>query len=180
MSRRDKFKDRDYRAAYAESVLDTAIATQIRVLREQRDWSQERLAEAAGMQQSRISALEDANYSGWSIKTLKRLARAFDVPLLVEFGTFGRLLNDVDNLRRASLERPSFADDPKFSDQHQTPTATAAHPVPNVVSFSSWKGREKQVPVEPTEAPHTQFFAGVGTARATVSSEFITTYQKAR
>jgi len=112
MTNRKKFEDREYRASYAESFLDTSIATQIRVLREQRELTQAELAELAGMKQSRISALEDANYSRWSIATLKRLARAFDVPLNVGFGTFGGLLADIDGFNRRSLERPAFAADP--------------------------------------------------------------------
>jgi transcriptional regulator with XRE-family HTH domain len=114
MSRKQKFQDREYRATYAESFLDTTIATQIRVLREQRGWTQGELADYAGMKQSRISALEDANYSGWGVKTLKRLARAFDVPLNVTFGSFGRLLSEIDQFNRRALERPAFKDDPAF------------------------------------------------------------------
>lgn len=113
-SKRDKFREREYRGSYAESFLDTSIATQIRVIREQRGWTQAQLAEAAGMLQSRISALENANYSKWSIGTLKRLARAFDVPLNVAFGTFGSLLADINAFGRKSLERASFDDDPAF------------------------------------------------------------------
>jgi transcriptional regulator with XRE-family HTH domain len=109
---KQKLSDREYRAAYAESFLDTFIASQIRVLREQRGWTQGKLAEQAGMKQSRISALEDANYSSWTLGTLKRLARAFDVPLFVGFGTFGSLLADVNAFGRRSLGRPAFAEDP--------------------------------------------------------------------
>lgn len=61
------------------------------------------------MKQSRISALEDADYSKWSIGTLKRLARAFDVPLNVTFGTFGGLLIDISRFSRGALERPEFS-----------------------------------------------------------------------
>ena len=114
MTRREKFTDREYRASYAESFLDTFIATQIKVLREQRNWTQQQLAEAGGMQQSRISALEDANYSRWSIATLKRLARAFDVPLNVSFGTFGALVLNAREFSRESLQRAPFEKDPAF------------------------------------------------------------------
>lgn len=112
-----KFKDRDYRHTYAEQFLDTFIATQIRVLREQRGWTQAQLAERVGMKQSRISAVEDANYSGWTISTLKRLGRAFDVPLNVSYGTFGRLLAGLDDFNRAGLQRYDFDSDPAFRDE---------------------------------------------------------------
>lgn len=118
-SRREKLRDKEYRTSFAESFLDTSIASQIRVLREQRDWTQSKLAEEAGMKQSRISALENADYSKWTIGTLKRLARAFDVPLNVAFGTYGKLLIEVDQFGRASLERPEFAKDPAFANEAQ-------------------------------------------------------------
>ena len=115
MTRREKFRDRDYRAAYAENALDTYIATQLRVLREQRELTQGKLADLANMKQSRISTMEDVNYAGWSISTLKRLARAFDLSLMVKFESFGGLLREMDAFNRQALERPSFEDDPAFS-----------------------------------------------------------------
>jgi transcriptional regulator with XRE-family HTH domain len=113
-TRSEKFSDKEYRAAYAESFLDTYIATQLRVLREERELTQEALAGVAEMKQSRISTMEDANYSGWSIKTLKRLAKAFDLALIVKFESFGGLLAEMDRFNRANLSRPSFKDDPSF------------------------------------------------------------------
>jgi len=67
------------------------------------------------MKQSRISAIEDVDYSSWSVETLRRLAEAFDLVLRVEFNSFGELLEEVDNLSREALERPSFNDDEVFS-----------------------------------------------------------------
>ena len=58
------------------------VATQIKVLREQRVMTQAALAEKADMRQPRLSVMEDAGYSNWSINTLKRLARAFDLASL--------------------------------------------------------------------------------------------------
>ena len=49
--RRD-FADPEYAYAYADGFLDSYIATQIKVLRENREWTQARLALEAGMRQS--------------------------------------------------------------------------------------------------------------------------------
>jgi transcriptional regulator with XRE-family HTH domain len=106
--------DPEYRAAYAESFLDLWIATQIRVLREQRGLSQTTLAEKTGMKQTAISRLEDINHSAWTISTLKRLARAFGLYLSVKFEPFGNLLEDAEHAGRPHLERSSFDDDPAF------------------------------------------------------------------
>lgn len=111
MTLKDKLRNREYRTAYAESFLDSSIALQIKTLREERGWTQAELAERAGMMQSRISTLEQADYSSWSVKTLRRLAEAFDLVLSVRFESFGWLLNQATRFSRADLRRPSFNED---------------------------------------------------------------------
>jgi transcriptional regulator with XRE-family HTH domain len=118
---REEFQDKEYRHAYADECLNTMIATQIKVLREQREMTQEQLAEEAGMRQPRIPLLEDATYSNWTINTLRRFAKAFDVALSVKFETFSRVINDFENLSRESLQRVAFADDPQFQYRRETP-----------------------------------------------------------
>ena len=103
------FLDKDYAHGYIDEFLNTEIATQIRVLREQQGLSQETLAELAGMKQSRISLLEDVYYDSWSIKTLKTLAEALDVTLKVCFESFTDRIEDVLNLSRESLQRKTSA-----------------------------------------------------------------------
>ncbi len=92
---REEFQDKEYRHAYADEFLNSWIATQVKVLREQRGWTQEELASEVGMKQSRISLLENVHYSAWSLNTLKRLAQAFDTILKVSFETFGTRLTDM-------------------------------------------------------------------------------------
>ncbi len=99
-----EFQDPEYKRAYAEDYLNSRIATQLKVLREQRGWTQAELAERAGMEQSRISTMEDVNYNRWTISTLKRLAAAFDLCLSVNFETGEDLINDFLNFSRESLE----------------------------------------------------------------------------
>jgi predicted XRE-type DNA-binding protein len=61
------FHDKDFRHVYADESLNTYIATQIKVLREQQELTQKDLAILTGMAQPRIAVLEDVNYSSWSI-----------------------------------------------------------------------------------------------------------------
>jgi transcriptional regulator with XRE-family HTH domain len=103
--------DKEYAHAYMESVIDAYIATQLKVLREQRDWSQETLATQAEMKQERISVLESVNYSSWSINTLRRLARAFDLVVTVSFENFGTELSRVEGLDARKLRRTSREED---------------------------------------------------------------------
>jgi transcriptional regulator with XRE-family HTH domain len=114
---REEFKDRETRRIYVDDFLNTQIATQIKVLREQRGLTQAALAESAEMRQERISVLEDVDYSSWTINVLRRLAEAFDLRLSVKFESFGSYLYEFENFSRESLERPSFEDDPVFQEQ---------------------------------------------------------------
>jgi transcriptional regulator with XRE-family HTH domain len=110
----DEFKEPEARHEYAEEFLNSFIALQIKTLRQQRGWSQEELAEHAGMKQSRISAMEKADYASWSVRTLRRLAQAFDLALTVRFESFGKFLDEATAVSRPALERPSFNADPAF------------------------------------------------------------------
>jgi transcriptional regulator with XRE-family HTH domain len=109
-----EFQDKETRHIYAENFLNTYIATQLKVLREDREWTQQQLAEETGMKQERISVLEDVNYESWTINTLKRFARAFDLRLSIKFESFGSLLSDYDGFSREALKRPSFDEDSSF------------------------------------------------------------------
>jgi transcriptional regulator with XRE-family HTH domain len=111
---RTDFRNPEYRHIYDEGFLNSSIATQIKVLREERGWTQSALAEKARMNQSRISELEDVNFGSWTIRTLRKLARAFDLRLKISFEEFGGLLHDFRNLNRQGLSRRSFNSDPEF------------------------------------------------------------------
>jgi transcriptional regulator with XRE-family HTH domain len=114
---RQSFPDKDYRHTYANGLVDSKLATQLKVLREQRGWTQAQLAEKCGMQQARISVLEDVNYSSWSISTLRRIGKAFDLWLDVEWKEFGEVPRTLHDMNRETLERESFDDDPIFHEQ---------------------------------------------------------------
>lgn len=127
---RSEFQDKDYRHAYTEECLSAMIAAQIKALREQREMTQKQLAEAAGMGQPRIPLLEDASYENWTVNTLKRFARAFDVALSVKFETFSHFMRDFENMSREGLERSSFPNDIQFH------SSTARHHRPQWVRRS--------------------------------------------
>ncbi len=107
---------KDYRHAYADESVNATIATQIKVLRKQRDLTQAGLAREAGMNQSMVCRYENVNYSSWSIKTLKKLAEAFDVFLDVRFRSFRHLVESTENFSRKALEVPKFKEDPFFQE----------------------------------------------------------------
>jgi transcriptional regulator with XRE-family HTH domain len=124
------FKDKDYRHGYADEFLNSSIATQIKVLREQHGWSQKELAKHAQMKQPRISVMENVNYSSWSINILRKLAEAFDLTLCVSFESFGKRLADIERFSREALERFSFEDDPVFAEREERDIAAATKAFP--------------------------------------------------
>ena len=108
------FRNKKYRHSYIDTFTDAYIATQIKVLREQRTLDQTQLAKLAGIHQSQVSVFEDVDHSSWTVKTLKKIAKALDLVLVVRFESFGKVLPDIGRLDRASLQRDSFDDDEVF------------------------------------------------------------------
>jgi len=109
-----EFADREARNHYAQELLDSFIALQIKTLRQQRNWNQGELARRAKKHQSQISAMEQIDFGAWKISTLRQLAKAFDLALVVKFESFGRFLDEVLPVERGVLEKPSFPEDPAF------------------------------------------------------------------
>jgi hypothetical protein len=81
------------RAKFVESHLNKTLAFQIRSLRG--DWTQSEFAEKLGMKHpNNVSArLENPNYGKHTLTTLKRIAAARDVGLVVWFVPFSRLID---------------------------------------------------------------------------------------
>jgi transcriptional regulator with XRE-family HTH domain len=80
------------RTRFVDSHLAKNLAFQIRGMREIRRWSQQDLAQKTGMTQNAISRLENPFYGKATITTLKRIAAACDVALVVRFAPFSQLV----------------------------------------------------------------------------------------
>jgi transcriptional regulator with XRE-family HTH domain len=106
-----KMATKDYRDAYVSAHISNTVAAQIVTLREREGWTQKQLAQRSGMNQSRISALEDPNYENYEIATLKRVASAFDVGLTVRFCAYSEVVSWAMNLSSENLTVPTFATD---------------------------------------------------------------------
>ena len=70
-----QFEDKEFRHAYALSLMNTYIAAQIKMLREQRHLTQQALADLIGTKQSGIARLENVNYDAWKVETLENLPK---------------------------------------------------------------------------------------------------------
>lgn len=102
-------RDEEYRQAFVAEDVGVGLAFQIKLLREDRDLKQEELGHLIGSRQSTISQLENPNYGRYSLETLKQLAAAFDVGLLVKFVPFSELVDWTLNLTHRRLAPPAFA-----------------------------------------------------------------------
>jgi transcriptional regulator with XRE-family HTH domain len=114
-----QLKSKEFRDEYVSSGVDVGVSFQIRALREQqkpKSWTQKDLAIKSNMQQERISALENPSHSP-TLATLKKIANAFDVGLVVRFVPFSDLLKWDINLSSQSLYVPTFEEDEYFREQ---------------------------------------------------------------
>jgi transcriptional regulator with XRE-family HTH domain len=94
-----RLKDKKYRDLFVASQINRIIPFQIRALRAARDnMTQEELAERAETTQSVISRIQNKGAASLNIKSLLKLASAFDVALVVRFEPIDRFIDWVDDL----------------------------------------------------------------------------------
>ena len=123
----DSLTDKEYREMFADELVGTSLAFQIRRLREARQLTQNDISGLTGKAQPTISQWEDPNYGRYTLSTLKELAAAFKVALLVRFVSFSELADwtvDVDSTRLIP---------PSYDDEYQTSFA-------DVSDSASWIG----------------------------------------
>lgn len=102
-------KDRETRQIFYSEHISAAIPIQIRELRKKRKFTQKTLGSLSEMDQATISNLENPNYEfAPQIGTLERLANAFDVPLIVRFGSWEELWDWENNLTPERLAPRKF------------------------------------------------------------------------
>jgi transcriptional regulator with XRE-family HTH domain len=123
---KSEFQDLEYRYAYAESFLNTKLATQIKTLREQRKKTQVEIGARMGIKQPGYRRFEDVNHSVWKTDTLWAIAKALGVRLNISFETFGSLLDDKKRFTKGDLERLEFKDDPAFKESEKPKDEIAA------------------------------------------------------
>lgn len=106
-----KLGSKKYRHSFVASQIGASISAQIASTRVARGWTQKELAKHAKMSQVRISVLEDPSYENFSIKTLRRLAEAFDTALVIRFAPFSEMLGWLTNVNPEHLAVTKFDED---------------------------------------------------------------------
>lgn len=139
----DLIKDKDFRREFVSDYVQEMLAVQIKELREHRQWSQQELGDAAeGMKQAQVSRLENPDYSGATINSLKRLANAFDLGLVVSFVRFSEFVDWITTQSPLRLVPPNYDEEQKqmsfarFTGDSTWPLRTA------VVDNNDWDGPE--------------------------------------
>ena len=99
----DRLKnDRGFRQRFIKAWAQADIATQVRALRKKRRLNQTLLAKLVGTRQSAISRAEQADYDGWTFKTLVNLADGLDARLRVSFEPIEEVISLHEEGERAS------------------------------------------------------------------------------
>lgn len=80
-----ELKNPEFKKYYEEEGLNVRIALEVAKLRKQHHLSQEQLAKKLNMPQQAVSRLEQPNYSGYTLKTLIKLANVFNKKLSIRF-----------------------------------------------------------------------------------------------
>lgn len=87
--------DKEKRHKYMVEHLRMTIAFQVRLLRLQREWTLEELAEKCGIKIENITKLENWDAEFPTIETLRKVAQAFDCALLVGFEGWESLIKMI-------------------------------------------------------------------------------------
>ncbi len=111
----ESLADKEYRDLVVEESINEGLAFQIRATRNARGWTQTELGERAGKAQPQVSELEDPDHGRYTLRTLREIASALDVALVVRLVPFSQLVDYSTNLSPHDLAVAPFAEDPGLS-----------------------------------------------------------------
>lgn len=103
-------RSKKFRDAYVYEHVRNGIPFQIRALRDERNWSQADLGNAAKKPRNVITRVENPNYGKLTLKTLFEIASAFEVALLVKFVPFSRLVKEYEDVSALGLRAARVSD----------------------------------------------------------------------
>lgn len=104
------FREKEFRDAYVSEHINTGVSLQIRANRKAQGLTQKQLGERASMKQNHICRLENPDHSP-NLETLKRIASALDIALIVRFVPFSELAQWACGVESDLLEVATFMED---------------------------------------------------------------------
>ncbi|MCF8149164.1 MAG: helix-turn-helix domain-containing protein [Burkholderiaceae bacterium] len=99
------------REAYVDAELVNGLAHQIRIIRQERGWTQRQLGEKLGTTQTTVSRLEDPSYGRYSIRSLLALGKVFDVALHVRYLPFSKFMSNTWNTNPENFKVPTYEEE---------------------------------------------------------------------
>ena len=108
----ESLKDKEYREILVEEHISVGLPIQIHELRKRESWTQKELGDRSGQAQTRISLLERVGYDAYTVKTLTKLAAAFDLALIVKFAPFSELADRMASFSSYDVLVARYKEDP--------------------------------------------------------------------
>lgn len=112
-------RSKKYREHFVAAQVKQAMPFQIRALLKERGWSQDELAQHAGLTQGAVSRAANPQYGNLSLNTLVRIAAGFDVAFVGRFVPFGELDRWINNLSEETKKAISFDEEARRKEQEQ-------------------------------------------------------------
>jgi transcriptional regulator with XRE-family HTH domain len=149
--------DKAYSEAFVEAEIATTVPFQIRAMRKERHWTQAELAAKANTHQKVISDFENPDIGPRTIESLRAIAAAFDVGLIVRFAPFSEMVDWSVRMSKRSHFVPSRTNDNRLKSQSRgavthgnVSTQMVLDFVParsnqNVVWIAKWSSRPQRV-----------------------------------
>lgn len=113
-----KWVDVEYRVAYMEAAIHQNIAWQMKVNRQHRCMSKADLATLTGIAEHEISSFEDTEFEDHDIKSLKKIANAFDCALVVGFVSYSELAYKSNRLSKNHLIACGYSEETNTCNTH--------------------------------------------------------------
>ena len=107
----NRMKIHEVRHARIEAEAANYIASQIRIIRQQRGMTQKALAKNLNTTQAAISRLEDPSYGRHSVQLLLAIGKVLDVALMVKFVPLHDLLSERSCVKEEALSVEAIADE---------------------------------------------------------------------
>ena len=118
------FQDKEFRDSFLGEWIAFTLRSQIKAMRLRKGWTQAVLARKMETGTSVVSRLENMTPKTMpSILTLRKIARIFDVALMVRFSEWSSLLKEVEAYIENGYKIPipnEFKDDVLFGDNAET------------------------------------------------------------
>ena len=125
-----RLHDPTFRRAFVSSRIAQTTSTQIRVMRQKREMSQQDLAKELDTSQNAVYRLENPKAHKPNISTLEKIADFFGVGLIVRFAPLSEIVDWTLEMSPASMDVPAFDQDPGFVERKQAQASMTLSNIP--------------------------------------------------